>query len=175
MNNYYKAFKLWKWYMNEIKTIPPPEKFKTIEEWYHNLTYKQKLAINCAFYYGVKEPKPNDNLELMANKEVIGGIEQSTYNITDEEVFINSKTTLVRIFQKMIINEIHNVFPIVIKISPEKRDELISVLRKHSFFRFYYDNIKKGEIRIMNEKDKEKVLKIAKIWKLDSYILFESL
>ena len=66
-------------------------------------------------------------------------------------------------------------FPISIKIIPEKREELIKILRHHSFFRFYYDDINKNEIRVANESDKKRVLKIAKIWKLDEYILLEEI
>ena len=74
-----------------------------IEEWYRNLTYKQKLALNCAFYYGTERPSDEGDYadELMAKMLVIGGIEQSTYKITDEEVFIDEPIALAEIYERV--------------------------------------------------------------------------
>jgi len=76
------------------------ENREEVEQWYRNLTYEQKLALNCVYYYGTKKPSDDGDYtnELMAKMLVIGGIEQSTYKITDEEVFIDEPIALAKIY-----------------------------------------------------------------------------
>jgi len=73
-----------------------------VEQWYRSLTFEQKLALNCAFYYGTEEP--SDNNELMSMMQVVGGVEQSTYNITDDEVFIDSPIELAEIYCEQMMD-----------------------------------------------------------------------
>lgn len=75
-----------------------------IEEWYHNLTYEQKLALNCAHYYGTEKPSDDEEdytNELMVRMQVIGGVEGGIYKITDEEVFIDEPIALAEIYERV--------------------------------------------------------------------------
>ncbi len=82
------------------------ENREEVEQWYRNLTYEQKLALNCVYYYGTEKPNGEDDdymNELMAKMQVIGGVEGGIYKITDEEVFIDEPIALAEIYMNEVI------------------------------------------------------------------------
>jgi len=82
------------------------ENKEEVEQWYRNLTYEQKLALNCVHYYGTEKPSDVEDdfmNELMAKMQVIGGVEGGIYKITDEEVFIDEPIALAEIYMNEVI------------------------------------------------------------------------
>ncbi len=81
------------------------ENREEVEQWYRNLTYEQKLALNCIHYYGTEKPSDEEDdfmNELMSRMQVIGGVEGGIYKITDEEVFIDEPIALAEIYMNEV-------------------------------------------------------------------------